>query len=199
MTEEQFYGAALPRLKAAERQLSCLVRKYLAENGKNPDFSGIQYFCSRIKTPESMAHKLEQRGFPITVESALYKVQDALGIRIICPFMEDVYRVADWLGRCRELQILKIKDYISYPKANGYRGYHLIVKIADGEGTDVTAEIQIRTIALDFWASLEHRMKYKREIRNEELIRSELKRCADEIASVDLSMQTIRDLLNVSD
>ena len=196
MKEEEFYGAELPRLKQAEQQLSCLMEKYLTGHGQDPDFNGIQYCCSRIKTPESMAHKLEQRGFPVTLESALTNVQDALGIRVICPFIDDVYQVADWLGHCPELEVLKIKDYISYPKINGYRGYHLIVKILEGTGAGVTAEIQIRTIALDFWASLEHKMKYKKEVRNETLIRSELKRCADEIASVDLSMQTIRDLLN---
>lgn len=195
MTEAEFYGAELPRLKQAEKQLSGLVEQYLAEYERKPDFNGIQYCCSRIKTPESMVHKLEQRGFPVTLESALTNVQDALGIRVICPFIDDVYQVADWLEHRPELHTVKIKDYIAYPKANGYRGYHLIVTLLKGAGADVTAEIQIRTIALDFWASLEHRMKYKREIENEALIRTELKRCADEIASVDLSMQTIRDLL----
>ena len=91
-----------------------------------------------------------------------------------------------------EIEIIKIKDYIAYPKENGYRSYHMILKIKE---LNLNAEIQIRTIALDFWANLEHQMKYKKHIKNEEMIRSELKRCADEIASVDLSMQTIKDLI----
>lgn len=90
---------------------------------------------------------------------------------------------------------MKEKDYYAYPKPNGYRSYHILLKIADGAGKGCRAEIQVRTIANDFWATLEHQIKYKKDMPNEKLIRSELKRCADEIASVDLSMQTIRDII----
>ena len=195
MTEEEFYQDALPALKQAERQLLKLIGSCPMADKSRPDLTGIQYLCSRIKSPDSMIRKLEKNGFPATAEAALKEMHDAVGVRIICPFVDDVYRAADWLEHCPELLVLQRKDYIAYPKPNGYRGYHLIVRLGGESGDEVTAEIQIRTIALDFWASLEHKMKYKKQVSREELIRGELKRCADEIASLDLSMQTIRDLL----
>lgn len=198
MTEEEFYGDALPALKAAENQLLELVQSCGAEYGEKTGFRLVQHCCSRIKSPESMKKKLSGRGLPQTCEAALTRVNDALGVRVICSFIDDVYRVTEWLKNRPELSVIKTKDYIAYPKPNGYRGYHLIVKILSGPGAGVTAEIQLRTIALDFWACLEHQMKYKKRIEHEALIQSELKRCADEIASVDLSMQTIRDLLEKS-
>lgn len=161
MTHEEFYGAALPRLQAAERQLVALVL----------------------------------HGLPADGAAALAHMHDTVGVRAICAFVDDVYRVADWLAQQPDLRVRETKDYIAYPKPNGYRSLHLILKLADGPGQGLAAEIQLRTIAIDFWASLEHQIKYKREVRHEELIRAELKRCADEIASVDLSMQTIRELL----
>lgn len=102
------------------------------------------------------------------------------------------HKVSKWLEDQEEIEVLNIKDYIAYPKENGYRSYHMIINI---KKYNLNAEIQIRTIALDFWANLEHQMKYKKHIKNEHMIRGELKRCADEIASVDLSMQTIKDLI----
>lgn len=91
--------------------------------------------------------------------------------------------------------VLETKDYISYPKENGYRSYHLILGLRAGPGRGMTVEVQLRTIAIDFWASLEHQLKYKRQVPHARLVREELRRCADEIASVDLSMETIRELL----
>ncbi len=120
---------------------------------------------------------------------------DAVGIRVICSFFDEVYRVAGWLKERPQIQVLQVKDYLAYPKANGYRSYHIILSILEGQGKGIHAEIQLRTMAIDFWASLEHQMKYKHKVRHEALIQDELKRCADEIASVDLSIQTIRDLL----
>ena len=125
----------------------------------------------------------------------LTEVRDAVGVRVICAFQHDVYQVAQWLEEQPDFVVLETKDYIAYPKENGYRSYHLILRIQEGPGKGETVEVQPRTIAIDFWASLEHQMKYKREIPHEKLIRAELRRCADEIASVDLSMETIRDLL----
>lgn len=154
------------------------------------------YCTSRIKSPESMKNKLKKHGYPLTCESALTNVRDAIGIRAICSFSDDVFALARWLCERLEFNVINQKDYISYPKPNGYRSYHLILHLVDGPGGGLFAEIQLRTIAIDFWASLEHQLKYKHEITHEALIRSELKRCADEIASIDLSMQTIRDLID---
>ena len=140
--------------------------------------------------------KLRKRGLREDSQTAFQNTNDAIGIRVICSFVEDVYRIAEWLEKRDDIQIIEKKDYIAYPKQNGYRSLHLIVRFtATKDLQDITAEIQLRTIAIDFWAALEHQLKYKRSVHHEEIIRRELKKCADEIASVDLSMQTIRDIL----
>ena len=131
-----------------------------------------------------------------SAQAALTRIRDAVGVRVICAFQDDVYQMAQYLEERPEFAVLQTKDYISRPKENGYRSYHLILGILDGPGKGMTVEVQLRTIAIDCWASLEHQIKYKRRVPHEHLVREELKRCADEIASVDLSMETIRELLN---
>lgn len=188
MTYEEFYGNDYPKLQQAEIMLKDLLLKFQ----RNESEKKIAYVSSRIKIPDSMKKKLEKKGEQPTRQNALLKVNDAVGVRVICSFIDDIYKVSDWISKQEEIEVINIKDYIAYPKENGYRSFHMIIKLKD---LNLNAEIQIRTIALDFWANLEHQMKYKRDIKNEEMIRSELKRCADEIASVDLSMQTIKDLI----
>ena len=120
-------------------------------------------------------------------------------MRIICNYIDDVYKVAEMLKGYKDLKVIREKDYIKNPKPNGYRSYHIIFELSldlAGAITPVFVEIQIRTIAMDFWSSLEHEMKYKKDIKNPELIAEELKRCADEIATTDLNMQTIRKMIN---
>ena len=129
------------------------------------------------------------------IKEAVRTVFDAVGVRAICAFAEAVFRLAEWLREQPSLQVLNEKDYFANPKPSGYRSYHMIVLVAPETGVPMRAEIQIRTIAMDFWATLEHQLKNKKDVPHEALIRSELKRCADEIASVDISMQTIRDVL----
>ena len=188
MTHEEFYGEDYQKLLQAEQLLKDLIQRF-QENEREKK---IAYVSSRIKSPDSMIKKLEKKEIKPTAKNALLKVNDAVGVRVICSFVDDIYKVSKWLGDQEEIEVIKTKDYIEYPKENGYRSYHMIIKIKE---LNLNAEIQIRTIALDFWANLEHQMKYKKHIKNEEMIRSELKRCADEIASVDLSMQTIKDLI----
>ena len=188
MTYEEFYGDDYSKLQQAEIMLKDLLSKFQ----ENESEKKIAYVSSRIKSPDSMRKKLEKKGEQPTSQNALLKVNDAVGVRVICSFIDDIYKVSDWISEQEEIKVINIKDYIAYPKENGYRSFHMIIKLKD---LNLNAEIQIRTIALDFWANLEHQMKYKRDIKNEEMIRSELKRCADEIASVDLSMQTIKDLI----
>lgn len=188
MTYEEFYGDEYCRLQKAEIILKDLIMKFQ----ESVDEKKIAYVSSRIKSPDSMQKKLEKKGVAPTSENAVSKVNDAVGARVICSFIDDIYKVSDWLKEQDQIEVIKTKDYIAYPKENGYRSFHMIIKIKE---LNLNTEIQIRTIALDFWANLEHQMKYKRDIKNEEMIRSELKRCADEIASVDLSMQTIKDLI----
>lgn len=194
MTYEEYYGDSLSLLKQIEARLLELVRQYPAR-GYPEGVEPILYCKSRIKQPESMIRKLELRGFPSSVESALSNVHDAVGVRVVCSFVDDVYKIAQWLGTNDEFVIVETKDYIAYPKPNGYRSLHLVLRFQAGCGQGFMAEIQLRTIAIDFWAALEHQMKYKKSIEHEKTIRDELKHCADEIASVDVSMQTLRDLI----
>ena len=192
MTYEAFYGSAYADLLQAQRTLETM-----AETMKNADRGGrdvqpVVYWCSRVKKPESMTAKLASRGLPVTTESALTGVFDAVGLRIVCSFASDVQSVVEALERTPSIEIVEKKDYLSRPKPNGYRSVHLCVRLREEA---VLAEIQVRTIAMDFWATLEHQLKYKKHVENDRLIKSELKRCADEIASVDLSMQTIREII----
>lgn len=198
MTDKEFYGVAFPALKEAERILMEMVERYRAASGNSTGIKPVEKCQSRIKSSQNMIGKLKRLNLEVNVQSALYEVYDAVGIRIICGFVDDVYRVAEWLAQQPEIEIIGQKDYIAYPKPNGYRSYHLRVKLRIGIAAGIFAEIQIRTMAIDFWATLEHELKYKKEIEHENLIRSELKRCADEIAATDLSMQTIRDIMENS-
>lgn len=195
MTYEEFYGSAYETMKKAEGQLLDLITLYSTTKREKEGVKPVVYCCSRIKTPDSMLRKLDNRGFEQTVNAALNDVYDAVGVRVVCAFAEDVYRLVRWLQKQSAICIIEEKDYYAYPKPNGYRSYHILLQIAEGDGKGCHAEIQVRTIANDFWATLEHQIKYKKDMPNEKLIRSELKRCADEIASVDLSMQTIRDII----
>ena len=186
--------ALFPLLKQGEAYLKKLIETYpnvCAEDELQP----ILYIKTRIKTPESMMAKLRKRGLREDSHTALQNTHDAIGIRVICSFVENVYCIEQWLQKRDDIQIIEEKDYIAYPKPNGYRSLHLIIHFLSKDLKCFTAEIQLRTIAIDFWATLEHQIKYKRNVHHEEIIRNELKRCADEIASVDLSMQTIRDIL----
>ena len=194
LTYEEYYGCQLDGLKRVEQVLLDIIRKYPTQsypNGVEP----VLYCKTRIKEPESMIRKLERRKIPADGVTALEMIHDAVGMRIVCSFLDDVYKIASWLGRCPEFEIIETKDYIAYPKPNGYRSLHLVLSFPSVSNQKFMAEIQLRTIAIDFWAALEHQMKYKKNIEHEKTIRGELKRCADEIASVDISMQTLRDLI----
>jgi len=192
MTCEAFYGKYYSRLIETQGILESMAEKMKMEVNPGEDLQPIIYYCSRIKKPDSMRKKLEARGFPVTLESVLGSVYDAVGIRIICSFASDVQSVVEKIENDPAIEILEKKNYLSRPKPNGYRSIHLCIRLRE---TGALAEIQVRTIAMDFWATLEHQLKYKKNIKSEVLIRSELKRCADEIASVDLSMQTIREII----
>lgn len=200
--EENFYKDSIVLLQGAITDINAkleIIRKYkIAKDDRDP----IEYVISRIKSESSMKDKLARKGYDITLKNALTKIYDAAGIRIICAYIEDVYIVAKMLKSYSNLKLIKEKDYIKNPKSNGYRSYHLVFKLSldlAGKIKSVYIEIQIRTIAMDFWSNLEHQMKYKKNIKNPELISQELKRCADEIATTDLNMQTIRNMINLTE
>lgn len=197
--ENSFYKDSIVLLNGVIAEINArldVIRKYkIVHNSRDP----ISYITSRVKTETSMKEKLKRKNLPVTLNNALTKIYDAAGIRIICGYIDDVYEVANMLKKYKDLEIIKEKDYIKNPKPNGYRSYHMVIKVnldLAGEIHPVYIEIQIRTIAMDFWSSLEHEIKYKQNIKNQELIVNELKNCADEIATVDLNMQTIKNMIN---
>jgi putative GTP pyrophosphokinase len=172
---------------------------------KETGYKLLEHLISRVKTPESMVEKCQRKGFEVSTESALRQIRDSIGLRIVCGFVDDIYRLVDVIHSFEDCRIVVEKDYIKNAKPNGYRSYHMIVEVETSypdclgnEQGSYFIEIQLRTIAMDSWASLEHQMKYKHDIKDPKRIVRELKRCADELASCDLSMQTIRNLIQES-
>ena len=166
----------------------------------------FEHFNARVKQAASMEEKCQRKNLPRVPESALKEIRDAIGIRIVCGFIEDIYQTIEVLRQLEGCEIVLEKDYIRAAKPNGYRSYHLILEVEtpyeDCHGQNpgrYFVEIQLRTIAMDSWASLEHQMKYKHEIKDSKRIVRELKRCADELASCDVTMQTIRNLIRESE
>lgn len=178
-----------------ETKLKVLNALFSEEYKRNP-FESIK---SRLKSPESIYKKLEKKGYAFNVENIERYVADVAGIRVICSFPDDIYRLADLLTRQDDVILLNRKDYIEEPKPNGYRSLHLILSVpiflAD-EKKYMKVEVQFRTIAMDFWASLEHKLKYKRDIDNTDEIEAQLKACADSIEELDYRMQEIRDRID---
>lgn len=197
------YGVYLPKI------LDDLRQRIQEANDRVKQETGqklFEHFNARIKQAASMEEKCQRKNLPRVPESALKEIRDAIGIRIVCGFIEDIYQTIEVLRQLEGCEIVLEKDYIRAAKPNGYRSYHLILEVEtpyeDCHGQNpgrYFVEIQLRTIAMDSWASLEHQMKYKHEIKDSKRIVRELKRCADELASCDVTMQTIRNLIRESE
>jgi putative GTP pyrophosphokinase len=173
-----------------------ILNDELSLNNKN---NPIQFIKSRIKKPFSIVNKLNKLEKEISVESIMGSLNDVAGIRVISSFIDDVYKIADMLVKQDDIVLIDAKDYIKNPKPNGYRSYHLIIEVPvffSEKKQWVRVEIQIRTVAMDFWASLEHQVKYKKDLEDAKSIEEELKQCADTIASTDLQMMNIRNRLD---
>lgn len=198
---KDFYQDSIVLLEGAISNITTkldMIRKYKVVKG---DRDPIEYVVTRIKSEDSMKEKLKRKKIDVTLDNALTKIYDAAGVRIICAYIDDVYLVAEMLKKYKDLKVVKEKDYIKHPKSNGYRSYHIVFELPldlAGEIKPIFVEIQIRTIAMDFWSNLEHEMRYKKNIKNQQLIGEELRRCADEIATTDINMQTIRKLIDSS-
>lgn len=198
---KDFYQDSIVLLEGAISNITTkldMIRKYKVVKG---DRDPIEYVVTRIKSEDSMKEKLKRKKLDVTLDNALTKIYDAAGVRIICAYIDDVYLVAEMLKKYKDLKVVKEKDYIKHPKSNGYRSYHIVFELPldlAGEIKPIFVEIQIRTIAMDFWSNLEHEMRYKKNIKNQQLIGEELRRCADEIATTDINMQTIRKLIDSS-
>ncbi|MEY8352265.1 GTP pyrophosphokinase family protein [Lachnospiraceae bacterium 54-53] len=183
------YTCAIREIKT---KLEVLNDELSVRNSRNP----MELVKSRVKKPTSIVEKLQRRGYPVSLESMMEHLDDVAGIRVICSFLDDIYGVAEMLARQDDVHIIAIKDYIQNPKSNGYRSYHMIVEIPvffSDQKKWMRVEVQIRTIAMDFWASLDHQLKYKKEVEdNSEEISVELRECADVIARTDERMLKIR-------
>lgn len=161
----------------------------------------IEMIKSRVKKPQSIIEKLHRRGWEISAESVMKNINDVAGVRVICSFVNDIYEVANMFASQDDVTVIEVKNYIQNPKPNGYRSYHMIVEVPvffANKKQNVKVEVQLRTIAMDFWASLEHSIKYKKDVENAEEIVAELKKCADLIAQTDLKMQSINEQINGS-
>jgi Uncharacterized protein conserved in bacteria len=193
-----YYGCALPELCRVRDALVSWAKELRGGSG-NGERGLLEHCEARIKSPESARAKLRRAGFAEGADTALQELHDLVGVRLVCTFPDSVYQVAERLRA--QFDVTEIKDYIRTPKPNGYRSLHLILRFSagtEGQTRPLYAEVQLRTIAMDCWASLEHQLKYKRTVRDQALIVGELKRCADELASADLMMQTIQELIDAS-
>lgn len=200
---EKLLGMAL-QFRESMMQYTCAIREVKTKlevlndelsvkNSRNP----IEVIKSRIKRPRSIIEKLQRRGLPISVESMMQNLDDIAGIRVICSFIDDIYEIGRMLSSQDDVDVIMIKDYISSPKSNGYRSYHMIIEVPvffSDSKKKIRVEVQIRTIAMDFWASLDHQLKYKKqlEVADAAEIGEQLRSCADVIAETDWKMLDIR-------
>ena len=183
------YNAAL---KEVGTKLEILNDEFQHVHKYNP----IEHIKTRIKKPESIVKKLKKYGHESTIENMVKYVNDIAGVRLICSFTSDIYRLAAMIGNQSDLKVLSIKDYIKNPKASGYKSYHMLVSVPiflSDSVVETKVEIQIRTIAMDFWASLEHKIYYKFEGKAPEYISHELKECADMVSALDERMLILND------
>ena len=178
-------------IREVKTKLEVLNDELSVRNSRNP----IEMIKSRVKKPLSIVEKLQRKGLDVSLESMINSLDDVAGIRVICSFLDDIYAVADMLVRQDDIKVITVKDYIKNPKPNGYRSYHMIIETPvffSDRKKPMRVEVQIRTIAMDFWASLDHQLKYKKEIGNSSEIGDDLKECAEVIAQTDKKMLEIR-------
>lgn len=205
MNQASIYGQYDEHLFHILEELTGQIQQANREQKKKTGFKLFEHLIGRVKSSESMVDKCQRKSLALTTESALKGIRDSIGIRIICSFVDDIYQTVDIIKSLTGVSVYNEKDFVSQAKPNGYRSYHLILELEtpfeDCLGQKpgkYFVEVQLRTIAMDSWASLEHQMKYKHDVKNPERIVKELKRCADELASCDLTMQTIRNLITES-
>lgn len=187
------HEAAVEKVTA---QLNILKGEFQFSNDRNP----ISSISSRIKSRESIIYKMKKKGLPMTVSALVNNIHDIAGVRVVCPFIEDVYYVARMLVKQHDVEVIEVKDYIREPKENGYRSLHVIitVEVDFAEASrKVPVEIQIRTIAMDFWASTEHQLRYKKDKEFTQEVQDKLKNCADIMAKADQQMQEIAGDFNL--
>ncbi len=183
------YNAALRQI---ETKMAILNEEFQHVHQYNP----IEHIKARIKTPESIVKKLKRQGYESTIDNMVKHVNDIAGIRIICSFTSDIFRIADMISDQKDIRVIGVKDYITYPKASGYKSYHMIITVPvylSDRIVDTKVEMQIRTVAMDFWASLEHKIHYKFEGDAPQHIREELVECARMVSDLDAKMLSLNE------
>lgn len=181
-------------LKEVGTKLEILNDEFKYTHQYNP----IEYIKSRIKTPESIVKKLKRNGYESTIANMMEYINDIAGIRIVCSFTSDIYRLAEMIGKQNDLTVVWVKDYIKNPKDSGYKSYHMLVTVPiflSDRVVDTKVEIQIRTIAMDFWASLEHKIYYKFEGNAPDYISRDLKECAEIVSMLDAKMLSLNQAI----
>lgn len=179
-------------LKQIETKLEILNEEFQHVHCYNP----IEHIKSRLKTSESIVKKLKKHGYESTLDNMVKYVNDIAGIRIICSFTSDIYRLADIIRGQQDIRVISVKDYITKPKQSGYKSYHMIVTVPvylSDRILDTKVEIQIRTVAMDFWASLEHKMKYKFEGNAPEHLKNDLVECSKIVSMLDTRMMMLNE------
>ncbi len=181
-------------LKKVNTKIEILNNEFVNRYNYNP----IEHIKSRLKTADSIVKKLKKDGHEVTIENMLEYLSDIAGIRIICSFTSDIYQIAEMISNQADVTVLHVKDYIKYPKPNGYKSYHMVVTVpvylSDGP-VETKVEIQIRSVAMDFWASLEHKIAYKFEGNAPENLLKELKACADIVDMLDAKMFSLNQAI----
>ena len=188
----QLYSAAVREVRT---KVEILDEEFRTRYAHNP----IHHIDSRLKSPQSMMKKLARKGLPQTLEAAEANLNDIAGVRIVCNYLDDIYRIADLLQRQRDVEFVHRRDYIENPKESGYRSLHLVIRIPvflSSHTELVPVEVQIRTIAMDFWASLEHQLRYKSNHETTQQLRRRLQHCAEASAVLDREMQDIYREIN---
>ena len=181
-------------IKEVKTKLQVLNDEFSMTKNRNP----IEFIKTRIKQPDSIATKLKKKGHPLTVDSVRKNLNDVAGVRVICSFIDDMYKVADMFSAQDDVKLIKTKDYIKSPKMNGYRSLHLIVEVPvffSDHKEEMRVEVQIRTIAMDFWASLEHKIYYKFEGNAPEYISHDLRECAEIVTELDAKMLSLNEAI----
>ncbi len=185
------YHAALREL---DTKISILNEEFQQTHQYNP----IEYVKSRVKSPESIVKKLKRYGYEDSMENMVTYCNDIAGLRIVCSFTSDIYRMADMIGRQNDITVISIKDYIKSPKESGYKSYHMLVSVPiflSDKVVDTKVEIQIRTIAMDFWASLEHKIYYKFEGNAPDYISKDLRECSGIVSMLDAKMLSLNEAI----
>ena len=180
--------------QSALTQMGSRIEVLNSELNHMHSYNPIEYVKSRLKTPESIMKKLRKNGHNLNIEDMIEYVNDIAGIRITCSFFSEIYFVADMIARQDNLEVISIKDYISQPKESGYKSYHMLLSIPVALG-DAKVELQIRTMAMDFWASLEHKIYYKYEGNAPDYFERELQECSSIISRLDAKMMTLNEAM----